>query len=399
MSNFTAKMVINPGHPDFSDLPWSINLSGWRGICSRLEDVNQGVSRHPVVFVNYGGTLYALKELPPDIAEREYNALQALASLHLPAVVPVGFAIPSIPNDKTSVLITQFLENSIPYRSIFMSPGLTRYRDSLLDAIANLLVQLHISGVYWGDCSLSNTLYRRDANTLQAYLVDAETTEFMNPLPPAMRYRDLEIMEEIVNGELIELHDTDIGKFPIYNTVGMIKLKYQRLWGEINQEGTIGINENYRIQERVRALNGIGYSVGNISFVPSSSGDQIHFRIIVTDRNFHRNQLFSLTGLQAEEMQARQMMNEILELRATLSRTNNRSTPTSVAAYHWLENYYNPTIALLNPMLHSKMDAPELYCQILEHKWFLSEHAQHDVGHQMAIDDYLHRFANDNILS
>ncbi len=126
-------------------------------------------------------------------------------------------------------------------------------------------------------------------------------------------------MQEIVSGELIDLHDTDVGKFPIHNTVGLIKQKYQRLWNEVNQEGTIGINENYRIQERVRALNALGYSVGNISFVPSASGDRIHFRIIVTDRNFHRNQLFNLTGLQAEEMQARQMMNEILEVQATLS--------------------------------------------------------------------------------
>jgi len=148
MSNFTSKLVIEPGHPDFSDLPWSINLSGWRGVCSRLEEVNQGVSRHPVVFVNYGGTLYALKELSPDTAEIEFKALQTLAALQIPAVVPVGYALPPVANDKTSVLITQFLENSIPYRSLFMRPGLTRYRESLLDAIANLLVQLHIAGVY-----------------------------------------------------------------------------------------------------------------------------------------------------------------------------------------------------------------------------------------------------------
>jgi hypothetical protein len=235
-------------------------------------------------------------------------------------------------------------------------------------------------------------LYRRDANTLQAYLVDAETAEFMKPLSPAIRYQDLEIMQEIVSGELIDLHDTDVGKFPIHNTVGLIKQKYQRLWNEVNQEGTIGINENYRIQERVRALNALGYSVGNISFVPSASGDRIHFRVIVTDRNFHRNQLFNLTGLQAEEMQARQMMNEILEVQATLSRSNNRNTPTSVAVYFWLENYYNPTITQLQPLLHSPMDAPELYCQVLEHKWFLSERAHQDVGHQAAVSDYIQRF-------
>jgi hypothetical protein len=394
MGNVSTQLSIVPGYPDFADLPWSIHLSGWRGICSRLEDVNQGISRHPVVFVNYDGMLYAIKELPPDTAEREFNALQTLSSRQLPAVVPVGYVIPNVPNDKTSVLITQFLENSIPYRSLFMSPGLTRYRESLLDAIANLLVQLHLAGVYWGDCSLSNTLFRRDANTLQAYLVDAETTEFIIPLPPEIRYQDLEIMEEIVNGELLDLSTADVGIFPIHNTVALIKLKYQRLWEEINQEGIIGVNENYRIHERVRAINALGYSVGNISLVPSNNGDQIHFRIIVTDRNFHRNQLYNLTGLQAEEMQARLMLNEILELRATLSRTNNRSIPDSVAAYHWLEHYYNLTISQLNPMIHSEINAAELYCQVLEHKWYLSEQARHDVGHQMAVDDFVRRFAS-----
>lgn len=54
-----------------------------------------------------------------------------------------------------------------------MSSSLERYRDHLLDAISGLLVQLHLAGTFWGDCSLSNTLFRRDAGALQAYLVDA----------------------------------------------------------------------------------------------------------------------------------------------------------------------------------------------------------------------------------
>ena len=45
------------------------------GRCSRLEDAPRGVSRHPVVFVNYSGTLYAIKELPLKAAEQEYDAL------------------------------------------------------------------------------------------------------------------------------------------------------------------------------------------------------------------------------------------------------------------------------------------------------------------------------------
>ncbi len=44
-------------------------------------------------------------------------------------------------------------------------------------SLAVLLVRLHVVGFYWGDVSLSNTLFRRDAETFAAYLVDAETGE------------------------------------------------------------------------------------------------------------------------------------------------------------------------------------------------------------------------------
>jgi hypothetical protein len=73
--------------------------------------------------------------------------------------------------------------------------------------------------------------------------------------------------------------------------------------------------------------------------------------VVVTDRNFHRNQLLELTGLEAEEMQARQIMNEIQQLKPPFLQTNDRSTPLSVAAYHWLENFYLLTVELLQPMI------------------------------------------------
>ena len=92
----------------------------------------------------------------------------------------------------TNVLITRFLDRSLPYRSLFMRSSLVRYRDHLLDAMAGLMVQLHLNGVYWGDCSLSNTLFRRDAGTLQAYLVDAETSEvYSGYVSPTLRFHDL----------------------------------------------------------------------------------------------------------------------------------------------------------------------------------------------------------------
>jgi hypothetical protein len=277
-----------------------------------------------------------------------------------------------------------------------MRSSLTRYREHLLDAMASLLVQLHLAGYFWGDCSLSNTLYRRDAGALRAYLVDAETAEaYPHSLLPLLRHNELDIMEENVDGDLNDLEATGslTEGIPISDIGAYIRLRYGRLWDEITHEDIIQAGEHYRIQERIRALNSLGYSVGEIKLLPTENGNQIRLRVMVTDRNFHRNQLQGLIGLEAEEMQARQIMNEIQEVKATLSRANNRSTPLSVAAYHWQEEIYKPTLEELRPLIDRGMSQEELYCQVLEHKWFLSERAHHDVGHRTAAQDYLNQFA------
>jgi DNA-binding transcriptional MerR regulator len=151
-------------------------------------------------------------------------------------------------------------------------------------------------------------------------------------------------------------------------------------------------DEHYRIQERIRALNALGFSLGEVALEETDGGNQLRLHVVVTDRNFHRDQLVGLTGVEAEEMQARKMMNEIQELKATLSQMNNRSTPLSVAAYHWLEEIYQPIVQLLSPLINPQVDPAELYCQVLEHKWYLSEQARHDVGHEAAAQDFLQHF-------
>jgi hypothetical protein len=388
---FSSQITLRPGYPDFQDLPWNLPLSQWPGNCPRLEEVNRGLSRHTVIFVNYGGALYAVKEMPAGVAAQEYNLLSQMEALRLPAVVPVGHARTHTVQGEASVLITRYLDRSIPYRLLFTGSHLSRYREHLLDAMAGLLVQLHLAGVFWGDCSLSNTLYRRDAGALQAYLVDAETAEIPSEsFSPALRYHDLEIMDENVSGDLadMDVHSFISQGIPTSDTGAYIRLRYQLLWEEITREEPINPGENFRIQERIRALNDLGYSVGDVELQATEVGNQLRLRVVVTDRNFHRNQLLVLTGLEAEERQARQIVNEIQQLKATLSHVNNRSTPLSVAAYHWHENYYQPILQRLQTLIEQGMDPIELYCQVLEHKWYLSERAQHDVGHQIAAEDY-----------
>jgi hypothetical protein len=401
MPEFIFLPFTKPDSPDFSDLPWRLLINDWPKDDLRLEEVQHGISRHPVVFVNYNGILYVIKELPENIAKIEYELLCQMYELQLPCVKPVGYASIKRGSIQSSILFTRFLEASIPYISLFNSNAVEQYQTHLMDAISGLLVQLHSNGFFWGDCSLSNILFRRDAGTLQAYLVDAETTEFhLPPLSPMLRYHDLEIMQENISGELSDLQINNNFEFsyPLKETGHYVQQRYRNLWDEITREEVFTENEQYRVEERIRRLNSLGFSVKDIELKKEPQGNTLKLRIFVSDRNFHRNQLMEVTSLYAEDRQAQQIMNEINELKANMSQSNNPNISLEAVAYHWMEFIYKPVVEQLqsfidpksNPILNT--DLIEAYCQILEHKWYLSERAQHDVGHKAAVEDFIQRF-------
>jgi hypothetical protein len=392
-----SAIQVREGHPDFIDLPWHLPLANWPGKTPRLVEMERGLSRHEVVFVEYGAAVYALKELPPALAEREYALLRGMEDRHLPAVTAVGHARAQIDGAEgeegaeNGVLITRYLDGSLPYRTLFMNQGLERYRERLLDAMASLLVRLHLAGFYWGDCSLSNTLFRRDAGELQSYAVDAETSEQHEKLSDGQRSMDLDILEQNLAGELSDLEV--VVQLPpaltVEETGAVIRRRYERLWNEINRQVLIHPSESYLIQERIRALNDLGFSVGEFELVKTEQGDSLRLRTIVVDRDYHRRLLHGLTGLVAGDRQAALMINEIKELQANLSTQLNHPVTLSVAAHRWLDQRYRPTVQRLRAVLGPTEDLSELYCQVLEHKWYLSERVRRDVGLRVALDDYL----------
>jgi hypothetical protein len=384
--------------PDFLDLPWHLPLERWGegpDRCLRLVQVNRGLSRHAVLFVGYGSAIYALKELPEPVGQREYDLLRVLEDRRLPAVSPVGLARtrPGDGGGERQVLVTRYLDGSLPFRALFQQQGLSRYRDRLLDAMAGLLVRLHLAGFFWGDCSLSNTLFRRDAGELQAFAVDAETSEAHERLTDGQRLLDLEVMEENVTGELADLaamtDPSRDGALPELETGASTRRRYERLWGEVTREVIVTPTESYRVHERIRALNDLGFSVGEIELVASDDGRQLRLRTIVTDQDYHRHALHGLTGVVAGERQAALMLNEIRALQGSMSPVLGQSPPLGVAAFRWLEERFAPTVERLRAHFGPVADLAELYCQVLEHKWFLSEQAAKDVGLEHALEAYL----------
>jgi tRNA A-37 threonylcarbamoyl transferase component Bud32 len=393
---------IVEAYSGLDDLPWEIPTSYWKNKKLNIVEMQHGVSRHPIIFLKREDIIFVIKELPQRIAQSEFELLTQILESRLPCVEPVGYTIVRRESNTTSILITRYLEASVPYRMLFINKTMEQYQNHLLDAISGLMVQLHTNGYYWGDCSLSNILFRRDAGALQAYLVDAETVErHPSPLSPMLRYHDLEILGENITGELTDLQVDNylpLG-YPIETIGSYVQQGYRKLWEEITKEEKINPNELFKVEERIRAINSLGFSVKEIDIDKDDMGNNINFRIFVSDRNFHRDQLLEITGIHAEERQAQQILNEINEIRAHQSQINSSEITLQNAVNFWKEEIFNPVVEKLTTRIQAKslpskkIDIIELYCQVLEHKWYLSERAQHDVGHQAAVDDFIQQFA------
>ena len=288
-------------------------------------------------------------------------------------------------------MITRVLEFSLPYRLILGRKRLPAPEPSILDALAELLVRLHLAGFFWGDCSLSNALFRRDAGALSAYLVDAETGELHERLSDGQRSHDLDIAEENLAGELHDLA-AEVGREVVEDPWAFaadVRRRYEQLWDELTRDEVFAPGESKRLDERLRRLNELGFDVEEVELVSSGSEVRLRLHSKVVEPGHHRRRLLHLTGLDAEENQARRLLSDITAYRAELERSGAAPVSDAAAAGRWLSEVFEPAIAAVPPELRGKRAAAELYHELLEHRWFLSERAGRDVGLAPATADYV----------
>jgi len=377
-----------------ADLPWGAPLEQWPD--DLVVALPRGISRHIVRFVRMDGVIYAVKEVEEHFAVREYELLFDLVRRDLPCVVPVGVVLDRIDNEGEPLpgaLITRHLEFSLPYRALFSSSLRLETANRLLDALALLLVQVHLVGFSWNDCSLSNTLFRRDAGAFAAYLVDAETGELHPRLSDGQRDYDLETAAMNVAGELMDLqaggrlHE---GIDPIVTGVSL-RTRYDALWAEITEPLVISRDDRYRMEARVRRLNELGFDVAELQVSTQSDGEHITVAPKVVDAGHHSRRLIRLTGLDVEENQARRLLNDLDSYRVKLGLG---SADEEIAAHRWVTDRFERVMAEVPHAMRGKLEPAEIFHEVLEHRWFMSERAGSSVPFEDVVRDYV-----DTILS
>lgn len=369
-------------------LPWDVALEDWPE--QYLAALPRGISRHVVRFAHLAGAVVAVKETTEANARREYNLLRRLERLDVPCVEPLAVVsgrVDAAGEPLPTMLVTRHLRFSLPYRAVFSQKLRQDTLTRLVDALALLLVQLHLEGFYWGDVSLSNTLFRRDAGDFAAYLVDAETGELHPSLSRGQREHDLEIARVNIAGELMDLMNGGFIEPEVdpLATSERILDAYRRLWDELTGDLSFSPDERWRVEERIRRLNDLGFDVEEFAIRSTSDGSELVLQPKVVDPGHHHRRLMGLTGLDVQENQARRLLRDIDEFRMV----HHPEMDEHESAHLWTSEVFEPVVRAIPRELSLKLEPAEVMHQLLEHRWYLSEEQSREVPLQEALSTYV----------
>ena len=372
-------------------LPWNQPLEEWPEDPSLA--AQRGISRHIVRLVRAtpDGEIFAVKETVAEFAHREYEALRELGLRGAPSVAQVAVVdgrSDNHGNDLPCAIVTRFLPFSLPYRVVLSGTVTSHEVLNMANALAYLLVRLHLLGFWWGDCSLSNALFRRDADGFSAYLVDAETGEFQKRLSDGQREHDLDIARFNVAAELEDLRLSGVlfpGMDPVRASDSVIK-RYRRIWKSLSEPQILPANDRHAVEKAMRSLQDLGFAVEEVDLQLQGETGTLRFTPKLVAPSYHAQRLKELMGLEVEEFQAKRILASFDRFR---SREISRTPDIKEAATRWRNEVFEKVVASVPNNLRGRIEDAQLFHEVLEHRWYLGERAGHDVGLENATTSYI----------
>lgn len=374
-------------------LPWDKPLEEWPEDPSLTE--KRGISRHVVRLIRSddndpNSEIYAVKETVVEFAKREYKALTELKQLGAPSVEPIAVIEGRTDvhgNELPCAIATRFLPFSLPFRVVLSQSVSEHDINNMANALAYLLVQLHLLGFWWGDCSLSNTLFRRDADSFAAYLVDAETGEFQTKLSNGQREHDLEIAFFNVAAELEDLQLSGVlysGMDPIRASEA-VQRRYHRLWSTLKDPKKLDPNDRHAVERAMRELHDLGFAVEEVQVSLDNETHLLSFQPRLVAAGYHTAKLKSRFGMDAQELQAKRIL---ASFDRWYARQSDKKSKDEMAS-EWLNTVFFPILKLVPNKLLGRVEEAQMFHEILENRWYMTEKAGFDVGLEAAAKAYI----------
>ncbi len=365
--------------PALLPFPFEKNLEEWHAAGVALHVMRRGNSRHQVIFVKSKLAShpykFAIKETTLEFARREIENYHKLHDLDIQTLTPVGIVVrheediaietPAgimYQENHTAFVITLLEDAVLPESVLFGLRFQQEARKEIFDAIAELFAKCHAKNVYWGDASLDNLLIKfiREEHTLGkrrklvALLADAETTEIMPSLSTRLKEADIEFFFESMLWLDEEFHQRGIHRD---KSITLADIAYLR--GRYNALTTI-----WEAHKRFDAITNFN-----------------------SERHFGRFRKASYADT---------LLKHLEEHKWYLS--ERMKTPVSMrdTTLDWYANYFLPIQDMLKQSNFADYfpDKTELevYLEIMENKYYLSEQQKRDVGLSYAIKDFAKRF-------
>ena len=145
-------------------------------------------------------------------------------------------------------------------------------------------------------------------------------------------------------------------------------------------------DEMWRIEQRMKRLNDLGFDVDELDIVTDWDGSTVRVQPKVVEADHHARDLQRMTGLDVEDNQARRLLNDMSAFAAHHDLGNESR---SIVAHRWLTTVYEPITAMVPAELRGKLEPAEVFHEILEHRWFLSEQQGRPVSTVEAADSYI----------
>lgn len=410
-------------------LPWGVPLERWRDLIGdALLSIRKGESRHEVIFVEAGGRRYAIKETSPEAAEREIHVYEQVAPRHVSTLEPVGWVVicgepievgqmggrAVYLSGDTGYCVTRLAERVLPQSILYRYPFTDANKRLLWNAIAELLVDLHEAGVYWGDPSLANTLIDLSGQRLTAVMADAETAEVTpGPLSDGLRRQDLDSFVEslIWQAEDIRLArglDEDTQLITEGDAFYVIS-RYAGLRADRQAQRRERAGGLLALERRLERLNALGYGVLNMrprrpvrrlalrraaayrdEEGPDAALPQDELRIATLRPRWYTQRIRDLLGIRVPRAAAMRIYRQLNLHKYLLSERAGRDVGMDAAARDWLIHYHEPLMRFLESYLPSAdlTRRYEAYVSILNHTWRMSLEQQRPVPIEEGAMDY-----------
>ncbi len=360
-----------------NSLPWSFPLETWPEHGTKFILIKSGLSRHVVRFLESGGHRFAIKETSLEAARNEIGCYERLLQLEIPTLVPIGVVVRNegLESVNTNVglqlhqrqvgyVVTELMEKVLPDLFLFRRAFSEVSRKRIWDAVITLFVQMHTRGVYWGDASLNNMLIRFQTETvpelgnrtvLTAVLADAETVEIHPSLSERMKAADVEFFLESMLWTDADLRASGVVRDHIMtqDDQAYILASYK---------------ERYDLDIEMRAFELVTHI--DVDKLLGSFNVKGHGQLLLKHINEHKWYISERQGCEI---------------------------PLIEAAENWYKEVFKPVCRIFNE--HGLMaffpgtTASSLYAEIMEHKYFMSEREQRDVGLLAALEDYSKKFS------